>query len=425
MAAGEDPGPLAGVPLAVKDNLSLAGEAMGCASRILAGYVAPYTATAVDRLRAAGAVPLGRSNQDELAMGSSTETSAFQVTRNPWHPGRVPGGSSGGSAAAVAAGMAPLALGSDTGGSVRQPAAFCGLVGVKPTWGRVSRHGLAAFASSLDTVGPLARSVLDAARTLGLMAGPDGRDATCSGRPAEDYETAARRGAERLAGRRVGVVRELMAEPLADGARLDWEAALQRLGRLGCDLVEVSVPAVAAAIATYHLVSAAEASANLARLDGVRYGRRATVDGAASFDAVVAASRSEGLGPEVQRRILLGTFALSAGYRDAYYGRARAVMARLRREMAAAFTAADLLVTPTTVGGAFPLGEFARDPLSFYLADAFTVPVSLAGLPAVAVPAGRDGDGLPLSLQVVAPPFGEAAALALALGFERAAAEEG
>jgi aspartyl-tRNA(Asn)/glutamyl-tRNA(Gln) amidotransferase subunit A len=314
--------------------------------------------------------------------------------------------------------MAPLALGSDTGGSVRQPAAFCGLVGVKPTWGRVSRFGLAAFASSLDTVGPLARDTLDAARALAAVAGADPRDATSSRRPVPDYEEAARRGADAVAGRRLGVVRELAAAPLGEEGRRGWEAALARLTRLGCDLVEVSVPAVEAAIAPYHLVGAAEASANLARYDGVRYGRRAA--GAGDFDAMVAASRSEGFGPEVRRRILLGTFALSAGYRDAFYGRARAVMARLRREMAAALGSAGLLVTPTTVGGAFPLGEYLRDPLAFYLADAFTVPVSLAGLPAVAVPAGRDRDGLPLSLQVVAPPFGEAEALGLALAFERA-----
>jgi aspartyl-tRNA(Asn)/glutamyl-tRNA(Gln) amidotransferase subunit A len=417
VAAGEDPGPLAGVPVAVKDNLSMAGEAMSCASRILDGYVSPYTATAVERLVAAGAVPLGRANLDEMAMGSSTETSAFHPTRNPWHPQRVPGGSSGGPAAAVAAGMAAVALGSDTGGSVRQPAAFCGLVGVKPTWGRVSRFGLAAFASSLDTVGPLARDVLDAARALAVLAGSDPRDATCSRRPVPDYEAAALRGAESVAGRRVGVVRELAAAPLSDDGRRAWEATLARLARLGCDLVEVSVPAVEAAIAAYHLVGAAEASANLARYDGVRYGRRAA--GAGSYDAMVAASRGAGFGAEVQRRVLLGTFALSAGYRDAYYGRARAVMARLRRELRTALGAADLLVTPTAFGGAFPLGEYLRDPLAFYLADAFTVPVSLAGLPAVAVPAGRDRDGLPLSLQVVGPPFGEAEALALALAWER------
>lgn len=423
--------PLAGVPLAVKDNLSLAGHPLTAGSAILQGYVAPFTATAVARLRAAGAIPLGRTNLDELAMGSSTETSAFHPTRNPWHRERVPGGSSGGSAVAVAAGSAPLALGSDTGGSVRQPAAFCGVVGVRPTWGRVSRHGLMAFASSLDAVGPLARNVLDAARALALMAGPDPCDATCARRPVPDYESGAAAVAERLAGRRVGVVRELEAVPLEAADRDAWSATLEILRRLGCDLVEVSVPDLGAAVAAYQVLSAAEASTNLGRLDGARYGARAPVEKGATVDDLYRASRSRGFGAEVRRRILLGTFALSAGQRDRYYGRARATGWRLRRQLEAALgrtvegggsgkdgQAGGLLVTPTTPGGAFRLGERLDDPVAMYRSDVLTAPASLAGLPAVAVPAGRDGDGLPRSLQVIGSAFGETEALGLALAFE-------
>ncbi len=426
IAAGEDPGPLAGVPLALKDNLSLAGHAMTCASRILEGYTAPYTATTVARLAAAGAIPLGRANMDELGMGAGTENSAFQVTRNPWHPGRVPGGSSGGPAAALAAGMAPLALGSDTGGSVRQPAAFCGVVGVKPTWGRVSRHGLAAFASSLDTVGPMARNVLDAARCLTLIAGADRWDATCQPRKVPDYEAEAVRRADSTAGLRLGVVAELERKEMAPSARRRWDDAVQTLAGLGCDVVEVSVPALEVAAEVYHLVAACEASSNLARLDGIRYGRRARLGGAVGGDrleALYRCSRGEGFGPEVRRRVLLGTFALSAGYRDAYYLRARRLMQRLRTEMTAALETVDLVVGPTTPGGAFRLGAYRDDPLAVYEADVFTVPASLAGLPAVALPSGLDDDGLPLSLQVTGPAFGEATMLGLALAFERERAE--
>jgi len=427
-AVGDGVGPLAGVPVAVKDNLAVAGRPLTCASRILRGYVSPFDATAVARLRAAGAVIVGKTNLDEMAMGSSTETSCFAATRNPWHPDRVPGGSSGGSAAAVAAACVPLALGSDSGGSVRQPAALCGVVGLRPTWGRVSRHGLVAFASSLDQVGPLAGSVLDAALALAAVAGADRRDATSAARPVADYAAAARRGAGKLTGRRIGVLRQAEDELADAAARRVWRAGLDRLSSLGCDLVEVSVPALAAAVAAYQLLANAEASANLARFDGVRYGRRAAASPAAgggSLDDLYRDSRSQGFGREVKRRILLGTFALSAGYReaddaDAFYARARALAARLRRELAAVLDEVSWIVTPTAPGGAFRLGERLDDPLAMYLSDVFTVPASLAGLPALAVPAGFDDDGLPLSLQILGRPFDEAGVLALGHGFETA-----
>ena len=377
-------GPLAGVPVALKDNLSLAGAPLTCGSRILTGYRAPFSATAVERLVAAGAVVVGKTNLDEFAMGSSCEGSAFKPTRNPWHLGTVPGGSSGGSAAAVAAGSVPLALGSDTGGSVRQPAALCGVVGFKPTYGRVSRWGLVAFASSLDQIGPLARNVRDAALALGVIAGADGRDATASPLPVADHLAEIEAGA---GGLRVGVVREIEVAELGADSRRVWAAALDRLRAAGAELVEVSIPAVRAAVAVYYVVANCEASANLARFDGVRYGRRAA--GAESLGELYVESRSRGFGAEVQRRIMLGTFALSAGYHEAYYGRARGVLEALRGEFDAAFGEVDLVVTPTTPGGAFALGEKLDDPLAMYLSDVFTAPASLAGLPAVAVPAGR------------------------------------
>ena len=414
IAAGDDPGPLAGVPVALKDNLSLAGHPVTCGSRILEGYVAPYTATAVERLLAAGAVVLGRANMDEFAMGSSCENSAFRPTRNPWDLTKVPGGSSGGPAAAVAAGSVPLALGSDTGGSVRQPAALCGLVGVKPTYGRVSRYGLVAFASSTDQIGPLARTVRDAALGLQAMAGHDPCDATSGEAPVGDYLAGIERG---LAGLKVGILAEAGGDQLAGEAARNWEASLDRLRAAGAELVQVSVPSLPAAIAVYYVIATSEASANLARFDGVRYGRRA--DGASSLADVYFESRSQGFGPEVKRRIMLGTFALSSGYYDAYYGRARGVLERMRRELAAALERSDVLVTPTTPGAAFGLGDKVDDPLAMYLSDIFTTPASLVGLPAVAVPSGADERGLPLSLQITARPWDEATALCAARAFER------
>src|SRR5947209_3814359 len=339
LAAGEDPGPLAGVPVALKDNLSLEGHALTCGSRILAGYVAPYTATAVERLLAAGAVPLGRNNMDEFAMGSSCENSAYQRTRNPWDLGAVPGGSSGGPAAAVAAGSVPLSFGSDTGGSIRQPAALCGLVGVKPTYGRVSRYGLVAFASSTDQIGPIARNVRDAALALQVIAGADPHDATCSTEPVGDYLAAIDDWDEGIAGLKVGIIREIGDAALSGAAARNWRQSLDRLAGLGAELVEVSLPSLDAAVAIYYVVATSEASANLARFDGVRYGRRA--EEADNLIDLYLDSRSEGFGPEVKRRIMLGTFALSSGYYEAYYGRARGVLERMRRELAAAFERAE------------------------------------------------------------------------------------
>ncbi len=411
---GQPLGPLAGVPTALKDNMSLAGHELNCGSRILAGYRAPYTAGAVERLLAADAVPVGRVNMDEFAMGSSCENSALAVTRNPWNLDMAPGGSSGGSAAAVAAAETPLALGSDTGGSIRQPAAFCGVVGVKPTYGRVSRYGLVAFASSLDQIGPLARNVRDAALALGAIAGPDPRDATCSDAPVDDYLKTIEDGIE---GMRIGTIREVRTSALEGDAARGFERALAALERRGAELVEVSVPLIEAAVATYYVLANSEASANLARFDGSRYGHRAAQ--ARSLGEMYAGSRSEGFGPEVKRRIILGTFALSSGYYDAYYGRAARIAGALRRQFAEAFGAADLLVTPTCPGSAFELGERVDDPLAMYLSDVFTTPTSLAGIPGVSVPCGLDGRGLPLGLQILAPPFADAAALRAARALER------
>ena len=416
VAAGEDPGPLAGVPVALKDNLSLAGRALTCGSRILAGYVAPYTATAVERLLAAGAVPVGRANMDEFAMGSSCENSAYQPTRNPWDLATVPGGSSGGPAAAVAAGSVPLALGSDTGGSIRQPAALCGLVGVKPTYGRVSRYGLVAFASSLDQIGPIARNVRDAALGLQVIAGQDPRDSTSAAEPVGDYLEGIEEG---IAGQRIGMIREIDAGRLGDDVARNWRQSLDRLAGAGAELVEVSVPSVEAAIAVYYVIATSEASANLARFDGVRYGFRAPE--ADNLADLYFASRSQGFGPEVKRRIMLGTFALSSGYYQAYYGRARGVLEQMRRELEAAFGKAGLLVTPTTPSAAFRLGEKVDDPLAMYLSDIFTTPANLTGVAATAVPSGLSGAGLPLSLQIIGRRFGEAEVFRAARAFEREA----
>jgi len=413
IAAGEDPGPLAGVPVALKDNLSLDGRALTCGSRILAGYVAPYTATAVERLLAAGAVPFGRANMDEFAMGSSCENSAYQLTRNPWDLARVPGGSSGGPVAAVAAGSVPLALGSETGGSVRQPAALCGVVGVKPTYGRVSRYGLVAFASSLDQIGPIARNVRDAALGLQVIAGEDPRDATSAAEPVGDYLARIEEG---IAGLKIGILREIDVARLGGDIDRNWRQSLDRLTALGADLVEVSVPSVEAAIAIYYVIATSEASANLARFDGVRYGRRAPE--ADNLTDLYFDSRGEGFGAEVKRRIMLGTFALSSGYYEAYYGRARGVLERMRHELDAAFGKADLLVTPTTPSAAFRLGEKVDDPLAMYLSDIFTTPANLTGVTATAVPSGADSDGLPLSLQILGPRF--AGVFRAARAFERA-----
>lgn len=412
---GQAPGPLAGVPVAVKDNICVAGRPLTCGSGILAGFVSPFSATAVERLEAAGAVLLGKTNLDEFGMGSSCEHSAFGVTRNPWHRGMVPGGSSGGSAAAVASGSTPLALGSDTGGSIRQPAAFCGIVGLKPTYGRISRWGLVAFASSLDQIGPMARSVRDTALAYSAMAGSDSRDATSRDEPLADPLEEIEDG---VAGMRVGVLAEIADSDLSADCRRSWRESLERLVELGADLVEVSVPNLGAAIAAYYLIANSEASSNLARFDGIRYGLR--VDRPDSLDAVYLGSRGRGLGAEVKRRILLGTFALSAGYYEAYYGRAAAVREALASQFAEVFGRVRVVVTPTTPTAAFAVGEKTADPLAMYLSDVYTTPANLAGLPAVAVPSGRDGRGLPLSVQFTAPALAETTALRAARAFERA-----
>ncbi|MEO8504435.1 MAG: Asp-tRNA(Asn)/Glu-tRNA(Gln) amidotransferase subunit GatA [Acidobacteriota bacterium] len=416
-AAGEVLGPLAGVPVALKDNLSLSGGQVSCGSRVLEGYVSPYTATAVQRLIDAGAVMLGKTNLDEFAMGSSCENSAFHPTQNPWDLGMVPGGSSGGSAAAVAAATVPLALGSDTGGSVRQPAALCGVVGMKPTYGRVSRYGLVAFGSSLDQIGSLTRSVRDTALALGIMAGVDSRDTTSAAQPVDDYLDGIEAG---IIGLRIGVVKEVHAEGLAADVQASWQSTLGTLRSLGAELVEVSIPNLRAAIAVYYVLANCEASANLARFDGVRYGHRAK--DARDLRDLYLDSRSEGFGPEVKRRIMLGTFALSSGYYEAYYGRARGALEGLREQFAAAFRAVDVIATPTSPTGAFALGERVDDPLTMYLSDIFTVPANLVGLPGIAVPSGMDARALPLSLQLLGRPFGERTILRAARAFEAAVA---
>ncbi|HVS62485.1 MAG TPA: Asp-tRNA(Asn)/Glu-tRNA(Gln) amidotransferase subunit GatA [Thermoanaerobaculia bacterium] len=415
-SSGETLGALAGVPIAVKDNIAVADWPLTCASRVLEGYRSPFSASAIERLLEAGAVPVGQTNMDEFGMGSSCEGSAFFRTHNPWNRDRVPGGSSGGSAAAVAARMVPLALGSDTGGSIRQPAAFCGVVGLKPTYGRVSRWGLVAFASSLDQIGPIAGDVEDAALLLAAIEGHDERDSTSSVRP-PSLGGAWRDGD--ASGLRVGCLREIEAASLGDDVRSSWEQALRRFEERGARIVEVTVPSLEAAVAVYYVVANCEASANLARYDGVRYGHRTEHD--RSLEALYSGSRSEGFGPEVKRRILLGTFALSSGYYDAYYGRARAVQERLRQELFEALEQVDVLAMPTSPSAAFALGERVEDPLAMYLSDVYTVPANLAGLPALALPSSLDSEGLPLSLQLLGRPFEEAALLRVGLAFEQAA----
>ena len=414
VAAGETM-PLAGVPLAVKDNVNVRGLPTTAGSRILEGFVAADDASCVARLEAAGCVVVGKTNCDEFGMGSSNENSAFGVVRNPWDPSRVPGGSSGGSAAAVAALAVPLALGTDTGGSVRQPASFCSLVGLKPTYGRVSRYGLLAYASSLDQAGPLARNVRDAALALAAVSGFDPLDSTSLRSASPDYLARLEEGA---AGRKVGLLVEAESPEggLDAGVAAVFEATARLLEKAGATIVRVSVPRVALAVATYYVLATAEASSNLSRYDGVRYGARREGEGLA---ALYRATRSGGFGPEVRRRILLGTFALSSGYREAWYGRAQRVRALLALDFAEAFRACDAILCPTAPGPAFPIGEKGADPLSMYLADVFTVPASLAGLPALSVPGGFTGEGLPVGMQLAGPAGSEPLLLALARVVER------
>ncbi len=396
--------PLLGLPLAIKDNLSTRGVETTCASRILKGYVPPFDATVVERLKAAGAVLLGKTNMDEFAMGSSTENSAFFPTHNPWDLERVPGGSSGGSAAAVAAGEALAALGTDTGGSVRQPASLCGLVGVRPTYGRCSRYGLIAFASSLDQPGPLTRDVRDAALLMQVMAGHDPRDATTWQAPVPDYVAALGEGD--LHGLRVGVPKEYFVEGVEAAVEQAVRSAIETLAELGAEIVEVSLPHSETGLPVYYLIAPAEASANLARFDGIRYGYRAK---ARTLEELYFRTRGEGFGPEVKRRIMLGTYALSAGYYDAYYRKAQQVRTLIRRDFDRAFEQVDVIVGPTSPVTAFRLGERTDDPLQMYLADIFTLSQALAGIPALSLPCGFDEAGLPIGLQIAAPVLQEAA----------------
>ncbi len=403
VAAGEDPGPLAGVPVVLKDNLCTRGIATTCSSKILEGWQPPYDAAVVERLAGAGAILVGKTNLDEFAMGSSTENSAFGPSRNPHDPTKVPGGSSGGSTVAVAAGMASIGLGSDTGGSIRQPAALCGVVGMKPTYGRVSRYGLVAFASSLDQIGPITTTVADAATVFEVIGGYDPRDSTSipEGPPVVRPTLA-----DGVAGLRVGLVTELMeAEGMAPDVLARTRQAAAALEAAGATVGEASVPAAVYGITAYYLVAPAEASSNLARYDGVRYGLR--VDAANTAD-MNEASRTAGFGDEVKRRIMLGTYALSAGYYDAYYGKAQKVRTLLIQDFERAYRDFDLLLSPTTPTTAFPLGEKTADPLTMYLNDVCTIPSNLAGHPSMSVPFGTGDDGLPVGVQVLAPSLGEA-----------------
>jgi aspartyl-tRNA(Asn)/glutamyl-tRNA(Gln) amidotransferase subunit A len=414
VARGDDPGPLAGVPLALKDNMCTRGIPTTCSSRILEGWRPPYDATVVERVRGAGAVVIGKTNLDEFAMGSSTENSAFGPTRNPHDLTRVPGGSSGGSAAAVAAAFAPLALGSDTGGSIRQPAALCGVVGVKPTYGVVSRYGLIAFASSLDQIGPFAATVDDAALLLEAIAGHDPLDSTSIARPAPDVVTGLDEG---VSGLRVGIVDEMTEiEGIEPAVRDAVRAAAAGLESAGAKVDTVSVPSATYGISAYYLIAQAEASSNLARYDGVRYGLRVGADDVAHMNA---ATREAGFGREVKRRIMLGTYALSAGYYDAYYGQAQRVRTLILRDFERVYEQFDVLIAATSPTVAFPLGAKTADPLAMYLCDVCTVPANLSGHPAMSVPFGTGEAGLPIGVQVLAPALGEPTMFRVARAIEQ------
>ena len=414
IARGDRLAPLAGVPVAIKDVISMRGLRTTCGSRILENYVPAYDATAVERLERAGAVLLGKTNCDEFAMGSSNENSAYGPVRNPVARDRVPGGSSGGSAAAVAAGLAVAALGTDTGGSIRQPGALCGIPALMPTYGRVSRYGLIAFASSLDRIGPLTTTVRDAAAVMGVIAGRDANDSTSVEAPVPDYLA---QMAVPVKGLRIGIPSQYFGEGMDPAVREKVEAAVRLLERLGCQRVELEMPHTDYAIATYYIIATAEASSNLARYDGVRYGLR--IAGETLLD-MYRKTRGRGFGPEVKRRIMLGTYALSAGYYEAYYLRAQKVRALIARDFGEAFSRADAIVVPTSPVPAFRLGERTADPLQMYLADIYTVTGSLAGVPGISVPCGKTPEGLPVGLQILGPPLGEARILQMAHAFEKA-----
>lgn len=415
LAAGEDPGPLAGVPIALKDNLCTTGIPTTCASKILEGFVPPYDATVVKKLQAAGAIAIGKTNLDEFAMGSSTENSALKLTHNPWDLSKVPGGSSGGSAAAVAADFAPLSLGSDTGGSIRQPASFCGLVGVKPTYGRVSRYGLVAFASSLDQIGPFAKNVEDAALAMNVLSGHDPHDSTSVPQAVPDY-TKALTGDIR--GLRIGVPREYFAEGIAPEIRILVQSAIGVLRGLGAEVGECSLPHTEYTLPAYYIVAPAEASSNLARYDGVRYGHR--TQKANSHIDLFEKTREEGFGAEVKRRILIGTYALSAGYYDAFYLKAQQVRTLIQKDFDEAFERFDVLITPTAPTTAFGIGEKSDDPLAMKLSDICTLSANLAGIPAISQCCGFATDGLPVGMQLLGPAFSEETLFKVAHAYEQA-----
>ena len=406
---------LAGIPVAVKDNICVRGLQTSCGSRILGPYHPPYNATAIERLVDAGAVIIGKTNCDEFAMGSSNENSAFGPVKNPWDTSRVPGGSSGGSAAAVAAGIVPVALGSDTGGSVRQPASLCGVIGVKPTYGRVSRYGLVAFGSSLDQIGVFARNAIDAATVLQVIAGRDPHDSTTADVPVPDYigETE-----KNLKGLRIGVARALLGEGLDDEVRAAIEKSIEAYRALGAEIVDIELPHAKYAIAVYYIIATAEASSNLARYDGVRYGFRA--EEAPALRDMYRKTRDEGFGAEVKRRIMLGTYVLSAGYYDAYYLKAQKVRTLIKQDFANAFARCDAVLTPTAPTPAFRFGDKVDDPLAMYLNDIYTVTANLAGVPGISVPCGLSADGLPIGLQLLGPYWSEATLFRLAHAYQQA-----
>jgi aspartyl-tRNA(Asn)/glutamyl-tRNA(Gln) amidotransferase subunit A len=414
LAAGER-GPLLGVPIAIKDVLNVKGHPLNCSSKILGNFISPYDATVIEKLKAAGAVIFGRVNMDEFAMGSSTENSAFQTTKNPWDTSRIPGGSSGGSAAAVAADEAFATLGSDTGGSIRQPAALCGCVGLKPTYGRVSRYGLVAFASSLDQIGPFTKDVRDAATVLGAISGRDPRDSSSVDQPVPDYTAALGKS---IKGLKLGLPKEYMVEGLDPEVKASVDAAVAKLKELGAEIVEISLPHTQYAVAVYYIIATAEASSNLARFDGIRYGAR--VDGD-SPEKLYGNTRGQGFGPEVKRRIILGTYVLSSGYYDAYYLRAQKVRTLIRQDFLNAFEKVDAIITPTTPTAAFKIGEKSDDPLQMYLSDIFTISCNLAGIPGLSLPCGFTASPkLPIGLQILGKPFGEETILQIAHAYEQA-----
>ncbi|MGG6264470.1 Asp-tRNA(Asn)/Glu-tRNA(Gln) amidotransferase subunit GatA [Leptolyngbya sp. AN03gr2] len=414
IAAGDEIGLLAGIPIAIKDNLCTQGVPTTCASKILQNFVPPYESTVTQKLIDAGAVMVGKTNLDEFAMGGSSETSAFAKTANPWDTSRVPGGSSGGSAAAVAGGECPIALGSDTGGSIRQPASFCGIVGMKPTYGLVSRYGLVAFASSLDQIGPFARSTEDAAILLNAIAGYDPKDSTSLKVEVPDYTQFL---TSDLKGKRVGIIKETFGEGLDPEVEKAVMSAIDQLKALGAEVKEISCPRFRYGIAAYYIIAPSEASANLARYDGVKYGAR--IEDAENLMEMYTKTRSEGFGAEVKRRIMIGTYALSAGYYDAYYLKAQKVRTLIKQDFEAAFEQVDVLVSPTAPTTAFKLGDKSQDPLSMYLIDLMTIPVNLAGLPGMSVPCGFDSQGLPIGLQIIGNVLREDQIFQVASAYER------